>query len=1293
MNWKAGLFVPVLTAAAWLGAAEYTVPSIKTPPVIDGSIKPGEWDKAFSLAGAGGTVDPRRTEVFMAWDQSTLYLAVRSETPPRGKLVVANGSINIVMDDSVEFWFDPPKELRTVEQSKFGEFQLIASHTGALFKQHHNPGYGLPARTWNAPGLKTATSIHDGVWEIEFAIPAEAFGLKKLTDSDWKILPVRNYRTEPAKQVPFTPVSSFMDSRSYATFHLRDGSPSIRNTYADENARQPLRIQVDSGSSGNFTLETKIGKETSSRQISGPAGSANITLPGGVVSGEVHAQISDEKGNILFSRDFKFQPVPERIWFTPESYIVLEQDFEGGPDRFVYPEKGVIAVSKKMPSLVEGRGKGSKAVFFAPGDASILCKGAKLAVPGNVSMWVKTDGNPGKGYRRFFSTNFQSGGGYLGLQEHAGYNLLFLHGFPGGNKNLLLNRKPASGQWAHLSVNFQPKRVEYYLNGIKHGELDLPFELNGSKLGDFVLGGGIGGFAMDDYTVYSRELTPNEIKALAQGESKLTGELGWFPSLQAFSVDVTGNPARLHTNSLLLKATDSSGKVVFSSTISLKNGFRLGEGEKQMTVLHEKTVLDKVLPDGRYFLSLSVPKTEEVLLEKAFLIKKYDWLGNSLGKADKILPPFTPLQVKGDILSCLLRDYKIGDNGFPSEVVTLEKQILAGPVTLNFVQGKQITPLRGKGNAVIRKLSDTAIEYKATSEQGVEVTGRLEQDGLLRLELRFPETLEADRVYLDIPVRKEFAVLFHAVGEHIRANPAGFVPEGKGKVFQSRSVQQIHVSNFIPYLWLGTDDRGICYAADRDKGWVHTKDRDAVELFRHPDGSVSIRLNLLNAPFKIQKDHIVTIALMGSPVKPMPAGWRGWSDGYGFPGTRVSVGLWSPPYWGNYSAWTARYPAFKDFEYVRKLAEARNTGVIDQEFVKKWLGRLEAASGENVPWLREKALDEARKYAAVHTTAAFARARSLFPYRQNSVLYFYTCDSDGAGALAEYPAFQDEWGRCVGVGGSYQDYAIYYLDKMLEAGMTGVYDDNTFFRCNYDWISGDAYIDENGTVQPSFGLWNNREYRRRQLAVLLDRKLNPWITVHQTNANILPTLGFATNSMGMEWKYGIHDFQERFTPDYIRAVCQGLQGGFFPTVLDGVTGGTEEQRKWATRTMMACLLPHEIRPTVPRSADALLLKKIHTLLFDFGIGKDDCAYTAYWNASNPVKSADPNLLVSTYRRGKDLMIVCGSYTGDIEAVLTVDGKVKSAKNAETDAPVSVQGNRITFPLKKHDFALIRAELE
>ena len=185
--------------------------------------------------------------------------------------------------------------------------------------------------------------------------------------------------------------------------------------------------------------------------------------------------------------------------------------------------------------------------------------------------------------------------------------------------------------------------------------------------------------------------------------------------------------------------------------------------------------------------------------------------------------------------------------------------------------------------------------------------------------------------------------------------------------------------------------------------------------------------------------------------------------------------------------------------------------------------------------------------------------------------------------------FRHEWADCKVAIPSYADYSLWYLGKMLDAGMKGVYDDNTFIFCNFNWATGEAKIDEKGVVHPSFGIWNSREYRRRQANILVSRGLFPWITVHHTNGNILPVLGFAANSMGMEWKYGASDFQTRFSPDYIRAVCQGLQGGFFPTVLDGITGlggaAKKDERIRVTRTMMASLLVHEVRPTMQRGSE------------------------------------------------------------------------------------------------------------
>ena len=51
--------------------------------------------------------------------------------------------------------------------------------------------------------------------------------------------------------------------------------------------------------------------------------------------------------------------------------------------------------------------------------------------------------------------------------------------------------------------------------------------------------------------------------------------------------------------------------------------------------------------------------------------------------------------------------------------------------------------------------------------------------------------------------------------------------------------------------------------------------------------------------------------------------------------------------------------------------------------------------------------------------------------------------------MSEYPAFKGEWSFARVSVPSYADYAIWYLDKMVEAGMRGVYDDNTFICCNF----------------------------------------------------------------------------------------------------------------------------------------------------------------------------------------------------------------------------------------------------
>ena len=127
-------------SSLFLTAAEFSVPYLEKPPVIDGRFDAGEWSCAMAFSGTR-TMDPRRITVWMGYDKETLYVAMQAETPPRGKL--ATGASTISDDDSLELWFAPPQALRTVESLKFGTFQIIVNSEDKLLAVHNNPGYGL----------------------------------------------------------------------------------------------------------------------------------------------------------------------------------------------------------------------------------------------------------------------------------------------------------------------------------------------------------------------------------------------------------------------------------------------------------------------------------------------------------------------------------------------------------------------------------------------------------------------------------------------------------------------------------------------------------------------------------------------------------------------------------------------------------------------------------------------------------------------------------------------------------------------------------------------------------------------------------------------------------------------------------------------------------------------------------------------------------------------------------------------------------------------------------------------
>src|ERR1041385_6262502 len=98
-----------------LHAPQVRVPLMKVAPVIDGEVKDEEWSGAARMErfAWGGVLSPQEAGFWVGGDGKELFIAVVSETPPKGKILgrvqpmPEDGDARTWMDDSIELVLDP----------------------------------------------------------------------------------------------------------------------------------------------------------------------------------------------------------------------------------------------------------------------------------------------------------------------------------------------------------------------------------------------------------------------------------------------------------------------------------------------------------------------------------------------------------------------------------------------------------------------------------------------------------------------------------------------------------------------------------------------------------------------------------------------------------------------------------------------------------------------------------------------------------------------------------------------------------------------------------------------------------------------------------------------------------------------------------------------------------------------------------------------------------------------------------------------------------------------------------
>ena len=232
------------------------------------------------------------------------------------------------------------------------------------------------------------------------------------------------------------------------------------------------------------------------------------------------------------------------------------------------------------------------------------------------------------------------------------------------------------------------------------------------------------------------------------------------------------------------------------------------------------------------------------------------WLDSTLGLDDDwLVPPYTPLTMKGNRIGCLDREVDFGPLGLPTQATSRGNAILQSPIQFVAKAGHASVKWQpvGQPTTTLRKKGKIVREFRAQGS-GIAMTSTvtMEFDGcvLFDIALRADRDVTLADVGLDVPYRR--AIATYIAGANA---PGGYRPASRDWTFDASGRSNSKV-------WIGTVDAGMQLKAAKGRGTLEEAGDavlvrarlDSVELKKGEEWHAHFRL--LITPFKpLTKTH------------------------------------------------------------------------------------------------------------------------------------------------------------------------------------------------------------------------------------------------------------------------------------------------------------------------------------------------------------------------------------------------------------------------------------------------------
>lgn len=800
---------------------------------------------------------------------------------------------------------------------------------------------------------------------------------------------------------------------------------------------------------------------------------------------------------------------------------------------------------------------------------------------------------------------------------------------------LPVDRAILSDQWSHIAVVVEYPRCRFYHNGALVGDAYMPVPGLGTRYRLPKIIGANCPIDLDEFRLYRRALTASEVAAHAAGEEvppgqadEATVEAHWYEEtatvrLSSKGYDYDGG------YTAEIKLMEGAATVAGPVTVPITEAFSESRRYVASHAFSLAGLKGKIL-DGVVRIHDAKPAFVKEVRKEDVSLAKPDWVDTTEGHSGGVLPPWTPVEAKlmpddSVEVSVWGRQHEYGFTPFFRQIETRAAEILSEPMRLTArADGADLT-----WNPTATRLTGSSdlkaeIDQTCASEGGklqISINGVTEYDGytIFKCSVTAGREMSLERLILEVPLWTSHAIL--CLGMYVYPEE----PDIPMSVNQSGAVTGDLAFRFSPNVWLGDEERGLCWQAESDQDWHCADEQSAIQILPRGDTTI-FRANLVNSPTPLAAGEALhyEFALLATPMKPLLR--ESWD-------LRIAR---SEPYGG-------------DLDLADKTTDGKPTL---QYYAEAGVRHLFVNVNDVWPWpmpihdafctALDRLIDDSHRHGLklypylIHERVPtqvpefdiHGRHMSKHPVHQYVPAANPPGDPRPGPITAKYGANSQGTVSFCAKSKALQDAYIHSLAQRLDTyGEDGVYLDGTgcMVPCQ-NTSHGCGYQVKDAPIHPTYAVFANREFMRRIYTVVKSRKPDGVVDVHQSFGMNTASLAYADmHWTGEHWfhlrKTGTDYIHGELTLDMFRTEFTGYQLGVASETLHYRLGASHAD---SFVKVSATSLLHDVPvrvssyPTTGVESFELILK-IWEVRERFGAEEEGVEKLFYWNNRDYVR--------------------------------------------------------------------------